>query len=76
MREPQSGSVGVVDPAVAGHRRGARQGRGPGALAARRGEGDQSLPARRPTVQRAVGLPGGDPVAVFAEVRHDKDVFR
>jgi hydroxyacylglutathione hydrolase len=28
------------------------------------------------SVQRAVGLPGGDPVAVFAEVRHRKDVFR
>jgi hydroxyacylglutathione hydrolase len=27
-------------------------------------------------VQRAVGLSGGDPVAVFAEVRHRKDVFR
>ena len=29
-----------------------------------------------PSVQRAVGMPGGDPVAVFAEVRHRKDVFR
>ncbi|MFO1086569.1 MAG: hydroxyacylglutathione hydrolase [Reyranellaceae bacterium] len=27
-------------------------------------------------VQRAVGLSDGDPVAVFAEVRHRKDVFR
>jgi len=27
-------------------------------------------------VQHAVGMPGGDPVAVFAEVRHRKDVFR
>jgi len=27
-------------------------------------------------VQRAVGMTGGDPVAVFAEVRHRKDVFR
>ena len=27
-------------------------------------------------VQRAVGMPGGDPAAVFAEVRHRKDVFR
>ena len=26
--------------------------------------------------QRAVGMTGGDPVAVFAEVRHRKDVFR
>ena len=29
-----------------------------------------------PAVQAAVGLSGGDPVAVFAEVRHRKDVFR
>ena len=29
-----------------------------------------------PSVQKAVGMPGGDPVAVFAEVRHRKDVFR
>ena len=34
------------------------------------------LRADVPAVQRAVGLPGGDPVAVFAEVRHRKDVFR
>ena len=27
-------------------------------------------------VQRAVGMPGGDPVGVFAEVRRRKDVFR
>ena len=29
-----------------------------------------------PAVQAAVGLAGGDPTAVFAEVRHRKDVFR
>jgi hydroxyacylglutathione hydrolase len=29
-----------------------------------------------PAAQRAVGMPGGDPVAVFAEVRHRKGVFR
>jgi hydroxyacylglutathione hydrolase len=29
-----------------------------------------------PAVQEAVGLPGADPVEVFAEVRHRKDVFR
>lgn len=34
------------------------------------------LRADVPAVQRAVGLPSGDPVAVFAEVRHRKDVFR
>ncbi|HKH69134.1 MAG TPA: hydroxyacylglutathione hydrolase C-terminal domain-containing protein, partial [Reyranella sp.] len=34
------------------------------------------LRADVPAVQRAVGLPDGDPVAVFAEVRHRKDVFR
>ena len=34
------------------------------------------LRADEPAVPRAVGLPGGDPVKVFAEVRHRKDVFR
>ena len=34
------------------------------------------LRADVPAVQRAVGMPAGDPVAVFAEVRHRKDVFR
>ena len=34
------------------------------------------LRADVPAVQRAVGMPGGDPVAIFAEVRHRKDVFR
>jgi len=34
------------------------------------------LRADVPSVQRAVGMAGGDPVAVFAEVRHRKDVFR
>jgi hydroxyacylglutathione hydrolase len=34
------------------------------------------LRADVPAVQRAVGLPSGDPVAVFAEVRHRKDMFR
>jgi hydroxyacylglutathione hydrolase len=34
------------------------------------------LRADVPAVQRAVGMPGGDPVAVFAEVRHRKDVFK
>ena len=34
------------------------------------------LRADVPAVQRAVDMPGGDPVAVFAEVRHRKDVFR
>ncbi|WP_363718733.1 hypothetical protein [Reyranella sp.] len=29
-----------------------------------------------PSVQKAVGMPGGDPTAVFAEVRQRKDVFR
>ena len=29
-----------------------------------------------PAVQAAVGMAGGDPTAVFAEVRHRKDVFR
>jgi hydroxyacylglutathione hydrolase len=34
------------------------------------------LRADVPSVQRAVGMVGADPVAVFAEVRHRKDVFR
>jgi hydroxyacylglutathione hydrolase len=34
------------------------------------------LRADVPAVQRAVGMPAGDPAAVFAEVRHRKDVFR
>jgi hydroxyacylglutathione hydrolase len=34
------------------------------------------LRADMPAVQRAVGMPGGDPIAVFAEVRHRKDVFK
>jgi hydroxyacylglutathione hydrolase len=29
-----------------------------------------------PSVQRAVGMEGGDPALVFAEVRHRKDIFR
>ena len=29
-----------------------------------------------PAVQAAVGMAGGDPTAVFAEVRQRKDVFR
>jgi hydroxyacylglutathione hydrolase len=34
------------------------------------------LRADRPSVAAAVGLPHGDPIAVFAEVRRRKDVFR
>lgn len=34
------------------------------------------LRADMPSVQKAVGLAGADPVQVFAEVRHRKDVFR
>jgi hydroxyacylglutathione hydrolase len=34
------------------------------------------LRADVPAVQEAVGMVGADPVAVFAEVRHRKDVFR
>jgi len=34
------------------------------------------LRADVPAVAKAVGLPISDPVAVFAEVRHRKDVFR
>ncbi|MBN9090120.1 MAG: hydroxyacylglutathione hydrolase [Reyranella sp.] len=34
------------------------------------------LRADKPSVQKAVGMLGQDPVKVFAEVRHRKDVFR
>ena len=34
------------------------------------------LRAEVPAVQLAVGMAGGDPIAVFAEVRHRKDVFK
>jgi hydroxyacylglutathione hydrolase len=43
------------------------------------GEEKQTNPflrADRPSVQKAVGMLGQDPVKVFAEVRHRKDVFR
>src|SRR5262245_60357309 len=60
------------------------------AIAAARAKGEATVPsllgeekatnpflrADVPAVQRAVGPPSGDPVAVFAEVRHRKDVFR
>jgi hydroxyacylglutathione hydrolase len=34
------------------------------------------LRADIPSVQKAVGMVGKDPIQVFAEVRHRKDVFR
>ncbi len=43
------------------------------------GEEKQTNPflrADQPSVQKAVGMLGGDPIQVFAEVRHRKDVFR
>jgi len=43
------------------------------------GEEKQTNPFLRadlPSLQRAVGMVGSDPSAVFAEVRHRKDVFR
>jgi hydroxyacylglutathione hydrolase len=43
------------------------------------GEEKQTNPflrADKPSVQKAVGMLGQDPVKVFAEVRHRKDVFR
>jgi hydroxyacylglutathione hydrolase len=33
------------------------------------------LRADRPELQQAAGMVGADPVAVFAEIRHRKDVF-
>jgi hydroxyacylglutathione hydrolase len=107
MREPQSGSVGVVDPAVAGpvlaeadkrrwkithilntHHHGDHVG---GNREIKAASGCTSVGPRRdrarlpgidveradmPSVQNAVGMSGADPIQVFAEVRHRKDVFR
>ncbi len=67
----------LLEP-VRRYRRGAGQGRGlpvPSLL----GEEKATTPFLRadvPAVQAAVGMAGGDPVAVFAEVRQRKDVFR
>ena len=88
MREPQSGAVGVVDPAVAGpvlaeaeKRRWKithilnTQAAAPSLL----GEEKATNPFMRadvPAVAKAVGLPFSDPVAAFAEVRRRKDAFR
>jgi hypothetical protein len=43
------------------------------------GEEKQTNPllcADKPSVQKAVGMPGGNSIQVFAEVRHRKYVFR
>jgi len=43
------------------------------------GEEKQTNPFLRadvPSLQKAVGMTGKDPIQVFAEVRHRKDVFR
>ena len=57
----------------------ARLARGEATVPSLLGEEKATNPFLRadvPAVQRAVGMAGGDPVAVFAEVRHRKDVFR
>lgn len=57
----------------------AARSRGEATVPSLLGEEKQTNPFLRadlPSVQKAVGLPGGDPVKVFAEVRHRKDVFR
>lgn len=57
----------------------AARSRGEATVPSLLGEEKQTNPFLRadlPSVQKAVGLPGGDPAKVFAEVRHRKDVFR
>jgi hydroxyacylglutathione hydrolase len=57
----------------------AARARGEATVPSLLGEEKETNPFLRadvPAVQAAVGLAGGDPVAVFAEVRHRKDVFR
>ena len=57
----------------------AARARGEATVPSLLGEEKQTNPFLRadmPAVQQAVGMAGGDPVAVFAEVRHRKDVFR
>jgi hydroxyacylglutathione hydrolase len=57
----------------------AARARGEATVPSLLGEEKQTNPFLRvdkPSVQKAVGMPGGDPIHVFAEVRHRKDVFR
>ena len=57
----------------------AARARGEATVPSLLGEEKQTNPflrADKPSVQKAVGMPGGDPIQVFAEVRHRKDVFR
>ena len=56
-----------------------RRARGEATVPSLLGEEKATNPFLRadvPAVQRAVGMTGGDPVKVFAEVRRRKDVFR
>lgn len=57
----------------------AARARGEATVPSLLGEEKQTNPFLRADVaslQTAVGMPGGDPALVFAEVRHRKDVFR
>ena len=57
----------------------AARARGEATVPSLLGEEKQTNPflrADKPSVQKAVGMTGGDPIQVFAEVRHRKDVFR
>ncbi|SKA10589.1 hydroxyacylglutathione hydrolase [Enhydrobacter aerosaccus] len=57
----------------------AARARGEATVPSLLGEEKQTNPFLRadlPSLQQAVGLAGADPVQVFAEVRHRKDVFR
>jgi hydroxyacylglutathione hydrolase len=57
----------------------AARARGEATVPSLLGEEKQTNPFMRadvPSLQQAVGMLGGDPALVFAEVRHRKDVFR
>jgi len=57
----------------------AARARGEATVPSLLGEEKQTNPFMRadvPSLQKAVGMLGGDPASVFAEVRHRKDVFR
>ena len=69
-QQAADGALGPIDAARA---------RGEATVPSLLGEEKATNPFLRadvPAVQKAVGMPGGDPVTVFAEVRHRKDVFR
>ena len=57
----------------------AKRAKGEATVPSLLGEEKQTNPFLRadvPSLQKAVGMTGKDPIQVFAEVRHRKDVFR